>query len=181
AEKQESELLALGRIEPSSSPTAAAAFFVNKQCRSCNQLKCSCGKRDYPRRWVIDFRPLNNLVKQDAYPLPSVPELLSVAAGHKKYIKFDIDSAFHLVPVRLEDKHKLAFLSHKHGLMQWTVMHFGYKNVPATFQRMIDTVLAPARAYCRAFMDDGLVWGDSDQEVSERFRHVLELLRKAGL
>lgn len=36
-------------------------------------------------------------------------------------------------------------------------MPFGLKNAPATFQRMIDPVLLPAREYCRAFMDDGTI------------------------
>lgn len=181
AEQEEiTKLLKLDRIEPSASPTAAATFFVNKQCEGCHQLRCTCGAKQHPRRWVVDFRPLNTLTPQDAYPLPSIPELLNVAPGHKWYIKFDIDSAFHLVMVAAEDRHKTAFVTAR-GLFQYKVMPFGLKNAPATFQRLIDSILAPVRHFCRAFMDDGIVWADSREELVSRFTQVLELIRQAGL
>ena len=65
---------------------------------------------------------------------------MSIAPGHKWYVKFDIDSAFHLVPVRQQDRHKTAFVSSL-GLFEWNVMPFGLKNAPATFQRMIDSTV----------------------------------------
>jgi len=179
-EKEVKKLLKLGRIQPSSSPTAAPSFFVNKQCDFCHQLRCSCGHRAHPRRWVVDYRALNALTPQDAYPLPSIPELLSVAPGHKFYIKFDLDSAFHLVPVFPGHRSRTAFVSSL-GLFEYLAMPFGAKNAPATFQRMIDAVLASVRHFCRAFMDDGIVWGDSIEELTDRFRQVLLLLRAAGL
>ena len=153
---------------------------MNKACLDCHQLRCTCGTRRYERRWVIDYRRLNALTPQDAYPLPSIPELMSVAPGHKWYVKFDVDSAFHLVPVAEADRAKTAFVCSR-GLFEWTVMPFGLKNAPTTFQRMIDSVLLPARAYCRAFMDDGTVWADSREEIVDRTRHVFSLLRDAGL
>jgi hypothetical protein len=179
-EEDDKELLKLGRIEPGEPGTAAASFYVNKACRKCHQLRCTCGSYDHPRRRVIDYRPLNELTNQDAYPLPHIRNLLMEAPGHQWYIKFDIDSAFHLVPVAPEDRHKTAFVTST-GLYQWTVMPFGAKNAPATFQRMIDAVLAPARPHCRAYMDDGIVWANTKEELTARFRAILELLRQAGL
>lgn len=178
--EETTKLLALGRIEPSASPTASSAFFVNKQCEKCHQLRCTCGLQLHPRRWVVDFRPINSLTPQDAYPLPSIPELLNTAPGHKWYIKFDVDSAFHLIPVAPEDRHKTAFVTSL-GLYQWTCMPFGLKNAPATFQRMIDSILSPVRHFCRAFMDDGIVWSDTREELVQRFRQVLHIIRQAGL
>lgn len=178
--KQIAKLLKLGRIEPSTSPTAAPAFFVKKQCLSCGQLRCTCGKMDHEKRWVIDYRALNALVDQDAYPLPSIPDLMSFTPGHEFYVKFDIDSAFHLIPVPPEFRPLLAFCSSS-ALYQWTVMPFGYKNAPAIFQRMINAVLSPVSAFCRAFMDDGLIWADSYEDIVSRTRQVLECLRQAGL
>lgn len=180
-EEQLRDLERLGRISDcKSSPTAAPSFFVNKQCENCHQLRCSCGLHAYPRRWVIDYRLLNAKTPQDAYPLPSIPEILNEVPGHQYYIKFDIDSAFHLVPIRESDRYKTAFLTST-GVKQMNVMTFGFKNAPACFQRMMDATLAPARQYCRAFIDDGIVWADSREELTRRFTHVLSLLRNAGL
>jgi len=186
--EQVRKLEKLDRIEKcTNSETAAMSFFVRKQCTGCHQLRCTCGKEAYERRWVVDYRPLNALEKQDAYPLPSTPELLSEFAGKKSYAKFDIDSAFYLIPVRLEDRHKTAFLTPL-GLYQWKVMPMGLKNAPATFQRMIDTVLNPCRLFCRAFMDDGIIkpsHGDTEEEQHEslvqNIRSVFSCLRAAGL
>ena len=178
--RQLEKLLFLGRIQPSSYPTAAGSFFVNKACLSCHQLRCTCGHRRYERRWVIDYRAINALTPQDAYLLPSIPELMSVASRHRRYVKFDIDSAFHLVPVAVADHPKTAFVCSR-GLYEWTVMPFELKNAPATSQRMIDSVLLPTRAYFRAFMDDGTIWADSREDIVTRTRHVFSLLRAAGL
>lgn len=97
---------------------------MNKASRCCRQLRCHCGKRDYPRRWVVDFRPLNAKTPQVAYPRPIISELINVAAGDDCYIMFDIDSVFPLIPVATEDCRKLAFLSATKGLLEWNVMPF---------------------------------------------------------
>jgi hypothetical protein len=178
--RQIAKLQAANRIEPSTSSTAAATFLVNKACLDCHQLRCSCGHRNHERRWVINYKPINAMTPQDVYPIPSVPELMATVPGHRYYTKFDIAEAFHLVPVRPADRHKMAFVCSR-GLFQPTVMNFGLKNAPATWQRLIDTVLTPARAYCRAFFDDGIIWGDDLEQHHRDVRHVFGLLHAAGL
>ena len=96
-ERQLEKLMSLGRVQPSASPTTAAPFF-NKACLGCAQLHCTCGQRRYERRWVNDYRPLNVLTRQDAYPFPSTPELMSLIPGHEYDVEFDIDFSFYLVP-----------------------------------------------------------------------------------
>lgn len=177
--------LALGHIEraPPETPWACNAFFVPKQCKGCHQLRCTCGKRDHERRWVIDYRPVNKQTPQDAYPLPSTPELLALAAGKPMYVKFDVDMAFHLVLVHPDDRGKTAFVTSQ-GLFQWRVMPMGLKNAPATFQRLIDTALTPAGHCARAFMDDGIIWPTEEparESLVTNTRLVFSCLRKAGL
>lgn len=60
-------------------------------------------------------------------------------------------------------------------------MPFGAKNAPATFQRMIDNILAPAHQFCRAFMDDGVIWANTMEDIVARTRTVFALIRDAGL
>ena len=57
---------------------------------------------------------------------------MSVVPGHRCYVKFDIDSAFRMVPVAEAGRHKTAFPCN-YGLYQWKVMPFRLKNAPATF------------------------------------------------
>jgi len=178
--RQLDTLLKLKRCRPSSAPTAAPSFFVNKQCESCHQLRCSCGKHAYPQRWVIDYRQLNRRTPQIAYPLPDSSDLINQVAGHKYYIKFDIDTAFQAIPIAEKDRHKTAFLT-SFGLYEMCVMTFGFKNAPAYFQRLMDSILSPVRHFCRAFFDDGVVWADSREELVTRFKQVLTIMRSNGL
>jgi hypothetical protein len=62
AKAQLKELEEAGMIEPSDSPMAAPLFFVPK--------------KDGTQRMVIDYRKLNKIMRQDAYPLPNMEQLL---------------------------------------------------------------------------------------------------------
>lgn len=174
------EQLAKNKIQPSQSKTAASSFFVNKQCTGCHQLRCSCGKYDYPQRMVMDMRPLNAKEKQDPYPLPSIAEVLMEASGHKWLGKFDIIAAFENYGIDPRDRHKTAFVCSA-GLFEWLVMSFGYKNAPAHWQRGIDGILARIRKWCRAYMDDGIIWADTREEYVARWRELLQIIIDAGL
>lgn len=175
-----SKSTAANKIRPSSSKTAAASFFVNKQCTGCHQLRCSCGKYDYPQRMVLDQRPLNNKEHQDPYPLPNIQEVLLQAAGHKFYFKGDVVAAFENMGIHPDDKYKTAFITSQ-GLYEWNVMSFGYKNAPAHWQRYIDSVLAPVRHYCRCYMDDLILWADTREEYISRCKQLFKILRQARL
>lgn len=174
------QYLADGKIRESFSKTAAASFFVNKQCTGCHQLRCSCGKYDYPQRMVLDMRLLNAKEKQDPYPLPNIAEVMLQAAGHKFYFKGDIVAAFENLGVHPDDRHKTAFVCSR-GIYEWLVMSFGYINAPAHWQRYIDTILLPVREFCRAYMDDLVVWADTYEEYVSRVKQVLQILRQAKL
>jgi hypothetical protein len=180
-QERTAELIRLNRVRPSSSSVASAMFFVRKACLDCGELNCTCGSRRYEQREVVDYRPINAITPQDAYPLPDMTDIRETAAGHRFYTKIDIWAAFHLIPIAEQDRHLTAFLSPSAGLLEWNVMPFGLKNAPAVFQRFIDSTLNPCRGYSRAFLDDILIWADTEEEMWERSRAVLLRLRSAGL
>lgn len=91
--RQLKKLIDLGRTEPSASPTAAALFFVNKACPAR-----AATLHVRPVRAALGYRPINALTPQDAFPLPSILELMSLVLGHQFYVEFDIDSALHVAP-----------------------------------------------------------------------------------
>ena len=60
-------------------------------------------------------------------------------------------------------------------------MPFGLCNGPATFQRLMDLVLAGLQmSHCLVYMDDVIVMGRSFQEHLRNLRQVFERLREAG-
>ena len=79
------------------------------------------------------------------------------------------------------DKAKTAFITRK-GLFQFRVLPFGLCNAPATFERLMEAVLAGLQwDICLIYLDDIIVFGTSFDEAVENLQQVLGRLRNAGL
>ncbi len=165
--RQLKKLIEDGKIEPSTSSYASPAFLVDKP--------------DGSHRLVVDFRVLNSATVKERYPMPLADELFDRLGNAKVFSKFDITSAFHQIRMKPEDVHKTGFRT-RHGHWQWRVLPFGLTNAPATFQRMMHSVLSDLVDKCVVvFVDDILVYSANEQEHLEHVRAVLTRLRKAGL
>ncbi|KAJ1192684.1 hypothetical protein NDU88_001990 [Pleurodeles waltl] len=60
-------------------------------------------------------------------------------------------------------------------------MPFGLKNAPATFQRLVNGVLAGNDPYSAAYLDEIAVYSSSWEEHLLHLKEVLQALRQAGL
>lgn len=80
-----------------------------------------------------------------------------------------------------EDKEKTAF-STERGHFEFNVMPFGLTNAPATFQRLMECVLASLTGeQCLIYIDDIIVFSRTLAEYLERLGQVFRKLRQAGL
>lgn len=76
---------------------------------------------------------------------------------------------------------KTAFVTHT-GLFQFSVMPFGLKNAPASFQRLMERVLAELRGtICLVYLDDIVVYSPLVQKHFQDLHAVLEKFQDAGL
>ena len=76
---------------------------------------------------------------------------------------------------------KTAFTTYS-GLYEFCKMPFCLVNAPATFQRLMEVVLAGlARGSCHVYLDDVLVFGRTLEEHNSNLSKVLERIRGAGL
>ena len=119
------EHLDKGYITESKSQFAAPFFFVKK--------------KDGKLRPVQDYRKLNEWTRQNATPLPLIPELIARVRGASLFTKFDIRWGYNNVRIRDGDQWKAAFITN-HGLFEPQVMFFGMTNSPATFQTMMNAL-----------------------------------------
>ena len=89
----------------------------------------------------MDFRRLNAVTKKDAQPLPRIDETQDVLGSARWFSCLDLTSGYWQVEVAPEDREKTAFVT-PYGLFQFRVMPFGLTNAPATFQCLMERVLA---------------------------------------
>jgi len=69
----------------------------------------SVRKKDGSWRFCVDYRRLNRLTIQDAYPLPRIDESLDALTGSKFFSTLDLLSRYWQVPLSPEAQDKAAF------------------------------------------------------------------------
>lgn len=161
------EMLETGVISESSSPWASPVVLVPK--------------KDGSVRFCVDYRKLNTHTKRDVYPLPVIEDVLTSMQGMKWFSSLDLAQGYWQVPLAPDAKEKSAFIT-PDGLYEFNVMPFGMTNAPATFQRMMDCVLAGIKwKSCLVYLDDIIIFSTGfDRHLSD-LEDVFTRIRKAHL
>ena len=138
-------------------------------------------KKDGTTRFCVDYRKLNEVSRKYAYPLPRIDATLDTLVGSRWFSTLDLLSGYWQVEVAERDQPKTAFCTTE-GLFEFKVMPFGLCNAPATFQQLMDLVLAGLQwSHCLVYLDDVIVLGKTFIEHLENLRTVFARLREAGL
>ena len=154
-------------ICPSTSPWSSPVVMVRKP--------------DGSWKFCIDYRKLNSITHRDAYPLPRIDSTLDSLKGATYFTTLDLASGYWQVAMTEDDKEKMAF-STPQGHFEFNVMPFGLTNAPATFQRLMECVLAGLSGEeCLIYLDDVIVFSVSFKEHLERLARVFDALQKAHL
>jgi len=129
----------------------------------------------------VDYRALNHITIPNRYPLPLMQELQDWVLGALWFTKMDLKNGFHLIRVKEGDEWKKAFKP-RYGPFEFQVMPFGLTNVPSTFQDMMNQVLSDMLDVgVLAYMDDILVYADTEEGHDRTVKEVLKRLQNNGL
>ena len=119
---------------------------------------------------------------KDSHPLPRICETLESLAGAAHYSTFDMNSGFWQVPMDEVSKQYTAFMLGSMGLYECESMPFGLCNAPLTFQRLMLNCLGELNlTYCLIYLDDVIIFSQTEEEHLERMRVVFDYLREHGL
>ena len=165
-EEEIDKMLEDGIIEPSTSPWASPITIDTK------------GKK---WRLCTDYRKVNAITKKDAYPLPLIQDIFDSLQGSKIFSTLDLMSGYWQIPMHPSCIEKTAIATHR-GLFQFRRMQFGLVNGPATFQRLMNTILGPyIGKFCMVYLDDIVVFSKTEEEHRDHLNVVLEALAEHQL
>ena len=161
------QMLEQGVIRKSTSPWASPIVLVRKKS----------GKV----RPCVDYRKLNEVTKNDGFPLPRTQDCLDAMAGSVLFSTFDLTSGYHQIPVKQEDVPKTAFCT-KYGLYEFTSLPFGLHTAAATCQRIMELAMQGLQwVTCLIYMDDCIVFSKTFDDHVDRVSEVLARIQGANL
>ncbi|XP_053294792.1 uncharacterized protein LOC128455141 [Pleuronectes platessa] len=136
-------------------------------------------KADASLRPCTDYRKVNSITKPDLYPLPRMEDCIDMVGSATFVSKFDLLKGYWQVPLTKRARDISAFITPS-GLYSYTVMPFGLRNAPATFQRLMNRVVSGLTG-CAVYLDDVVVYSDTWEEHVQRIGALFDRLVWANL
>lgn len=136
-------------------------------------------KPDGTPRFCTDFRKVNAVTVPDSYPLPRMEDCIDNIGSARFVTKLDLLKGYWQVPLTPRASTISAFVT-PDDFLQYNVLAFGMRNAPATFQRLVNTVLAGVPC-CNAYLDDLVVYTSTWEEHMSSLKMVFDRLAKASL
>ena len=124
---------------------------------------------------------LNKRTVKDAYPLPRPDEVQDHLAGSVIFSTLDLQSGYWQLPVNPSDRAKTALRPGPGlGFFQFYKMPIGLSGAPASFQRLMDTILRDL-PFVTTYLDDVLIHSPSIEEHESHLKVIFDRLQSAGL
>ena len=117
-------------------------------------------------RCCVDYHQLNAVTRKNAYPLSRNDACLDALAGASWFTTLDLRSSYHQVELEPQDHDKTAFIC-RYGAFRFMTTPFEFCNAGATFQRLVDVVMAGLNfEACLVYLDDVVIFSSTLRTAS---------------
>jgi hypothetical protein len=118
---------------------------------------------------------------KNKYSLPVIEELIDELASSVWFSTLDLRAGYHQIGMAAGEEYKTAFQTH-HGHFEYKVMPYGVTGGPATFQGVMNEILAPIlRKFVLVFVDDILIYSKTLEDHAQHLQQVFAVLEQQGL
>lgn len=142
-EREVEEMLRLGIIENSRDPWNFPLVVAHQKNKD---------------RVCVDFRQLNQALKDYEFPLPTIPQLLEYVRGARWMTLLDMSRSFQQLEVGQESRKMLSFTT-RSGKYRYKRMPYGIAVAPAKMQeQMTSSLVELLWMHCLVYIDDVLIY-----------------------
>jgi len=162
-QRQITEMLEMGVIEPSMSPWSAPVVMVRRPGSSKLRL-------------AIDYRLLNQMTEPAPFAMPDMHEVLDKLVGKRYYWSVDVSSYYWQIEMEEESKPLTAFVMPGGGKFQFRRVPFGLRAAPMWAQSQLREALdqnADTKGLVN-FIDDISFGSDDPEELCTKFEALLK-------
>ena len=136
-------------------------------------------KADGTQWMCFNYRTVNAVTQTDSFLIPRLEDCFDRVDKSKYVTKIDLLKSYWQVPLTDRAKEISAFVI-QDALFSCKVMPFNRKNSAATFQRLMNRVLA-GLTNCKAYTDDVIVYSNTWEEHVKHLRALFGRFVQANL
>ena len=131
--------------------------------------------------FCVNYWALNAITVKNHYLISLFKKTLHWLSQVKWYIKLDIIAVYNALQIASEKEWKTVFCTH-YSLYEYLVMPFRLINALSDWQHFINDILwEHLNEFCTAYLDNILIYSDTEKEHIRHVDWVLAQLQKTGI
>nr|XP_049467133.1 uncharacterized protein K02A2.6-like [Anopheles coluzzii] len=128
-----------------------------------------------------NYKPtVNPKMLIDEHPIPKIEDIFNKMKGAALFCHLDVTDAYTHLPIDEDFRHILTLNTSTHGLIRPKRAVYGAANIPAIWQRRMETILQGLTNVV-SFFDDVIVFAKDFEEMLAALNETLEQMRRNGL
>ena len=130
-------------------------------------------------RLCLDARAVNNAIKRQTHPIPTLESIVDDLYGAKYFSKVDLRQAYCQVLLDDQSRNLTTFITER-GLMRYKRMIFGLTCASEDFQKIIENCFSGLEGV-KCISDDVIIYSKNLNEHIERIEKLFGRIRTLGL